>query len=337
MILEHIITDAEDGSELLAVLKKSLSLSSGAIRRLKRSDGLKLDGNTVFTNYRVSRGDRITVTLADPPTGIVPQKGEIEVLYEDTGLLAVNKPQGIIVHPSRARYTDTLSNYVLDYLLSTGGGGVRGGGGGRIPGGDGAQGVGYDGGGNIVGAGTGCHTVGRLDRDTSGAVLFAKNAHLKNLAIKALKGSGSRKEYLALVYGEPSNIEGVIDAPIRRLRERDMRRIVSSDGDRAVTQYWVEATGSFHGQKISLIRFRLMTGRTHQIRVHCHWSGFPIIGDCLYYTPDSKAFSEIAGAKGQLLHCELLAFIHPMNGERICIKAPVNPHMSELMEKLLYK
>lgn len=307
MILEHTITDSEDGAELLAVLRISMSLSATAIKRLKRSDGIRLDGRTVYTNYRVSRGERLTVTLDDSPPDIIPQKGDIEILYEDERFLAVNKPQGMLVHPSRARNTGTLSNFVLYYLLTTGGGGREG---------------------------TSCHTVGRLDRDTSGAVLFAKNSHMKNLAVKSLKKPESKKEYLALVCGAPEKPEGVIDAPIRRLRERDMRRIVSPDGDSAVTRYRVESFGCFNGHKISLLRLRLMTGRTHQIRVHCHWSRFPVIGDGLYYTSDSKAVSGAIGADGQMLHSELLEFIHPINGDLICVRAPVKPPMAEVINKL---
>lgn len=311
MILEHIITDTEDGSELLTVLKKSLALSATAIRRLKRSDGIKMDGKTVFTNYTVSRGEKLFVTLNDAPSDIIPEKGEIEIRYEDEGLLAVNKAPGILVHPSRARNTGTLSNFVLDYLLSGGGGG-----------------------GGVEG--TSCHTVGRLDRDTSGVVLFAKNSHMKNLAVKSLKKPESKKEYLALVCGVPKETEGVIDMPIRRLRERDMLRVVSPDGDKAETHYKVESFGTINGRDVTLLRFRLMTGRTHQIRVHCHWSGFPIIGDCLYFTPFSRKLSEAIGAGGQMLHCELLEFIHPMKGELLQIKAPViTPLMTEVLNLLL--
>lgn len=307
MILEHTITAAEDGAELLAILKKSMALSATAIKRLKRADGIKIDGRTAFTNYRVSRGEKLCVTLRDSPPDIIPQKGEIEILYEDEGFLAVNKPKGMLVHPSRARNTGTLSNFVLDYLINEGGGG-----------------------------GTSCHTVNRLDRDTSGAVLFAKNSHMKNLAVKSLREPESKKEYIALVCGVPEEKEAVMDMPIRRLRERDMRRIVSQDGDRAVTHYAVLVSGRYKGKEISLVRFRLMTGRTHQIRVHCHWSGFPIIGDCLYYTPFSRAVSEAIGVDGQMLHCERLEFIHPMKGELLSIKAPITrPLMAEIMKWIL--
>lgn len=293
MILEHIITAQEADCELLQVLKKSMELSATTIKRLKKSDGIKIDDRTAFTNYRVTEGEKLSVTLIEPPTDIIPQKGDIEILYEDEGLIAVNKPSGMLVHPSRARNTGTLSNFVLGFLLSKA---------------DNAY----------------CHTVNRLDRDTSGVVLFAKNAHMKNLAIRALKEQESRKEYAAIVYGVPAKKEGTIDQPIKRLRERDMMRIVSpQDGERAVTEYRVEAAGMIKGYTLSLMKFRLLTGRTHQIRVHCLASGFPILGDCLYSTPESGEASEDMEVFEQMLHSELLLFGHPVTGGIMSIRAPI--------------
>lgn len=143
------------------------------------------------------------------PSDIVPENGTLEILYENEGLLAVNKPAGILVHPSRARYLGTLSNYVAGYLEKEYGFGC-------------------------------CHAVNRLDRDTSGVVLFAKNSHYKDLAAKALKEETASKEYLALVLGTVEPDKGTVSMPIRRLREGDMRRIVSPDGSRPsrISRFW---------------------------------------------------------------------------------------------------
>lgn len=303
MILQHTITPSEHGSELAYVLRRSLSLSAASVRRLKRSDGIKLDGRTVFTNYRVSMGERLTVTLSERECDIVPEEGIIDIIYEDEWILAVNKPAGMLVHPSRARYTGTLSNFVYGYLLSKGE--------------------------------EGCHNVNRLDRDTSGAVLFSKSAHVKNLCARSLRQPESRKDYVAVVCGVPDETQGVIDQPIRRFRERDMLRIVSPDGDRAVTQYSVMSSGSYLGEEICVMSFRLMTGRTHQIRVHCHASGFPILGDGLYYTAMSKEMSDKIEAKGQMLHSRLIVLKHPVTGENLRIEAPVvRPDMVQAVQEI---
>lgn len=291
MIIYHTITPGEHGSELGNVLRRSLSLSAASVRRLKQSDGIKLNGRTAYTNFRVSQGERLVITLHERECGIVPQMGHIDILYEDRWLLALNKPVGMLVHPSRAKYTETLSNYAYGYLQSN--------------------------------SADGCHTVNRLDRDTSGAVLLAKNAHAKNLAIAALKLPESSKDYLAVVWGAPEEKQGIIDLPIRRLRERDMLRIVAPDGQRAVTEYRVLAQSEHLGQRLSLISFRLVTGKTHQIRVHCHAEGFPILGDGLYYTQASRDLSDSLGVQGQLLHSRLLTLRHPITSENLCIEAPV--------------
>lgn len=292
MILEHTITHFEDGTELLAVLKRTLSLSATTVKRLKRENGIAVDGRPVFTNYTVRQGERLTITLSEPPSDIVPETGAIDILYEDEGLLAVNKPPGLLVHPSRARNTGTLSNFVLEYLIRQGNGPY-------------------------------CHTVNRLDRDTSGAVLFAKNAHIKNLTAQALRSPEGKKEYVALLCGIPERSRGTIDMPIRRFRERDMRRIVAQDGDRAVTGYTVTASGCYNGQTVSLVRFHLITGRTHQIRVHCHWMGTPVLGDTLYFTPESASVSRKLGAGQQMLHSEVIELIHPITSLLLRVKAPI--------------
>lgn len=303
MIIQHTITPSEHGTSLEGVLRRSLSLSAAAVRRLKRSDGIKLGGRTVFTNYKVSQGERLTVTLTEGECGIVPEYGRIDILYEDEWILAVNKSPGILVHPSRSKYTGTLSNLVYGYILSSGG--------------------------------EACHTVNRLDRDTSGVVLFSKSSYVKNLCALSLRQPESSKDYVAVVCGVPEKLEGVIDRPIRRKRPRDMMRIVAPDGDRAVTQYSVLARGNYLGAQMCIMSFRLMTGRTHQIRVHCHASGFPILGDGLYYTPYSKELSEKIEAQGQMLHSRRISLKHPITGEGLHIEAPiVRPVMAQAIEKI---
>lgn len=292
MILHHDVTEEEGGSPLLLILRRSMGLSAGLVRALKAADGLKVDGVSRFTNYLVSPGERVFahISLAEKVGDNLPEEGPLDVLFEDAGLIAVDKPAGLIVHPSRSKNSGTLSNFVAGYLQKRG-------------------------------EGPGCHIVNRLDRDTSGVVLFAKNAHVKDRASKALREG--EKRYTALAVGALSPLEGVIDLPIRRFEARNMRRIVAPEGKRAVTRYHTIAQGVIEGVFCSALELTLETGRTHQIRVHCLHQGAPLVGDGLYYTEASRLFSEKLGIGRQLLHSGHLAFCHPLTGERVEIAAPI--------------
>jgi len=169
-----------------------------------------------------------------------------------------------------------------------------------------------------------CHAVNRLDRDTGGVVLFAKNSYMKALASAALAEESATKEYLALVYGAMPE-RGVIDAPIRRLEERNMLRVPSLDGQRAVTHYETIHITKTREENTSLVRLRLETGRTHQIRVHCLHIGHPVMGDKLYNTEESRCLSEKLGIKSQALHANKLGFTEPLSGQRIEVVAPPKP------------
>jgi 23S rRNA pseudouridine1911/1915/1917 synthase len=292
MILTYTAGQGDAGRKVYHILRKDLDLSAAMVRRLKQTDAICLDGQSVFTDRTVQPGQRLTVavTLAEPPCDVVPQEGPVEILYEDGGLLALNKPAGMIVHPSHSRYTDTLANYAAGYLLRTTGSGA-------------------------------CHAVGRLDRDTGGVVLFAKNSYMKYRAAKAM--AAGEKRYLALAAGGPEADRGVMDFPIRREREGDMRRIVAPDGQRAVTRYAVLARHRLSGQAVTLLELTLETGRTHQIRVHCAHMGMPLLGDTLYQTEQSRALSETLGVHGQALHAGYLAITEPLSGTALTITAPI--------------
>lgn len=284
--LSYTAIKKDEGRELKNVLRSDMLLSATLIRKLKNTGGIYVNSRPVFTNYRLSEGDEVTLDLssAEGESGVVPEAGEICILYEDEWLIAVNKPSGQLSHPSRARYTGTLANFVSGYL-----GGV-------------------------------CHAVNRLDRDTSGIVLFAKSSYAKALAAGALSSGSAEKTYFALVCGGFEEAEGVIDAPIMRLEERDMRRGVREGGDRAVTHYRVKRSFERFGEKLTLLEIRLETGRTHQIRVHFEHIAHPLIGDVLYYTEKSRILSEKMGINAQALHAEGLSFIHPFTGDNVELK-----------------
>lgn len=282
MELKYKAGKEEAGRELKDVLKNRLRLSVSMIRRLKSEKGIFVNGMPVYTNYRVSEGDNIRVVYTEPPPDIPAQEGKLDIVLEDEWLLVINKPRGLITHPSRSRYEGTVLNFALHYVRGRGGETV--------------------------------HAVNRLDRDTSGLVLLAKSAYAKNLCT----GIPIEKTYLALVWGEPGADRGTIDFPIKREKEMNMRRITAADGDRAVTHYEVlEKYGGY-----SLLRLMLETGRTHQIRVHLSAIGHPVLGDRLYGTERSLELSERLGVEAHMLHAGLLSFRHPVTGEQLRIDCP---------------
>lgn len=293
MILKYAVKGEDAGRKVYSIMRHELSVSAALTRRLKQVSGIFVNGEMVYTDCLVSLGDtvEIDITAAEPPCDILPELGEIYILYEDSGLIAVNKPSGLITHPSRAKYTGTLANYIAGYLLETAGDGR-------------------------------CHAVGRLDRDTSGVVLFSKNSYMKARASEALTGQDAVKEYLALVCGATDASSGVIDMPIKRESEGNIRRITAPDGQRAVTHYRTVDTAVIEGHLVSLLQLRLETGRTHQIRVHMHAAGYPVLGDILYHTDESRAVSERLGIASQALHARRLQFTEPVSGKRLIIEAP---------------
>ena len=292
MLLTYEAGEADQGRKVYSIMRRELQVSQSLTRRLKQAGGIRVDGRCVYTDYAVRPGETVEIDIAaaEPPCDSVPERGAIEILYEDAGLLAVNKPPGIITHPSRARYTGTLSNFVAGYLEETSGD-------------------------------PRCHAVNRLDRDTSGVVLFAKNSYMKALASDALKQPDTEKMYLALVMGKLNAPSGVMDEPIRRLEEMNMLRITAPDGQPAVTRYETIGSYSVGDGEISLLRLVLETGRTHQIRVHCLSAGHPVLGDILYYTEGSRALSDKLGITSQALHAHRLTFTEPVSGVRLSLTA----------------
>ncbi len=294
MILKYTADSSDDGVRLLSVLRRKLDLSASLVRRLKQVKAIYVDDLPAYTDRLVAAGETVSVNLgaAEPASDVVPEQGKIDILYGDAGLIAVNKPAGVLTHPSRSRYLGTLANFVAGYLISTSGSGI-------------------------------CHAVNRLDRDTSGVVLFAKNSHMKALLSASLKDERSCKEYIAVADGVFSPLSGTIDLPIKRLNERDMLRITAPDGQRAVTNYVTLCSSTIGGHAFSVLKLQLETGRTHQIRVHCSSCGHPVVGDALYSTASSDALSGELTIHMQALHAYRLSFIEPLTKKELEIVAPV--------------
>lgn len=275
MQLTHI---AKRSGRLSSFLREEMEMSAGLMNRLKWQDKLYVNGVPQHTDYPVVPGDVITVPLEEPEPQYPAQEGSLAVLYEDEHILAVDKPAGMLIHPSRSQFTDTLANFVAGYYQKTG------------------QAAAF-------------HPVTRLDRDTFGVVLLGKNSHIHAL----LSQNPLEKTYEALVYGAPAQGEGVIDAPIARRPLPSLLRQVSPEGKPSLTRYRVLS----RREKTAVLALMPVTGRTHQLRVHCAYMGFPIVGDPQYGSPESQAFSWEMGAASQLLCAKILRFSHPIT------KAPV--------------
>ena len=280
MTLRYTAVPADRGKKLFSILRYRLHVSAGQIKRLKYQTDMLVNGNKVHTDYVISPGDEIVLPLPEEHADFPPEPGDLTVLYEDEAIIALHKPAGIIIHPSATRNTGTLANQLLFYL----------------------------------GSGT-VHPVNRLDRDTTGVTVFAKNGYVKSILTETLRVGNIQKTYLAPVFGTLPSASGVIDLPIDRLSPTSLWRTVREDGQPSRTAYeLLERHGAF-----SLYAFHPLTGRTHQIRLHCCASGAPILGDPVYHNEESKAFSEALGLTVQQLCCVEMAFPHPMTGEKISI------------------
>ena len=265
---------------LSSFLKQEMAMSTGLMNRLKWKNRILVNGRPEHNDFAVSVGDVITALLDDPMPDYPAEQGDLTVLYEDAHLLAVDKPAGMLIHPSRSKNTGTLANLVAGYYERTG------------------QSCAF-------------HPMTRLDRDTFGIVLLAKNAHVHAL-LNALHDAGKmEKRYHALVFGSPEAETGIIDAPIARKPLPSLLREISPEGKPSVTEYALLQ----RFDRFSKLELRPITGRTHQLRLHCLHMGFPILGDPQYATHASAALSQNLGLTAQLLCAHSLKLPHPVTGE----------------------
>jgi 23S rRNA pseudouridine1911/1915/1917 synthase len=304
----QIIADATDeGRALRDILRKRIGISRRLMVKLKSSEeGLSVNGEKVWPNHIVSEGDVIALKMkTEISETIPPEPMDLDIVFEDDHLLVLNKPAGIIVHPTTGHYLHTLANGVMHYWQERG------------------QQYRF-------------RPVHRLDEQTSGLVIIAKHSLAQQqLSSQMLAGTVS-KEYRAYVYGCPSELVGEINAPIGRQTEDPHRRVVREDGAPSLTFY--EVTASYIGQA-SKLAIRLGTGRTHQIRVHLTSIGCPIIGDS-YYTDPKWNGSELSQQltpliNRQALHAIRLGFDHPVTGESMLLEAALPEDMRQLEEQLL--
>ena len=281
MELTHIAT--REG-RLSAILREDMKLSAGLMNKLKWDDRILVNGQAQHTDYPVKVSDTVTVLMDEPTPQYPAEDGVLDVIFEDDYILAVDKPAGMLIHPSRSRDTGTLANLVIGYYQKSG-----------LP--------------------WAFHPVTRLDRDTFGIVLLAKNAYAHAL----LQETALQKTYHALTFGGPDTDDGIIDAPIQRLPLPSLLRQVHPDGKPSTTKFSVLQQG-----KICKLALQPITGRTHQLRVHCAHMGFPILGDPQYGSAASQAFSANFGLTHQQLCAKKLEFIHPITGENLTLSSKMD-------------
>ena len=261
---------------LSSFLRDEMKMSSGLMNRLKWQQKIFVNGVPQHNDYQVKLGDVITVPLDEEEPEFPAEDGPLTILYEDEYLLAVDKPAGMLIHPSRSRFDGTLANYVAGYYRKTG-------------------------------QRSAFHPLTRLDRDTFGIVLLTKNAHIHSL----LQLTRVKKTYHALTLGGPEDDRGTIDAPIGRKELPSLLREVREDGKESITEFEVLE----RGEKLCKLALHPITGRTHQLRVHCAYMGYPIIGDPQYGREQAMAF----GWDSQALCARELEFDHPVTGEHLVL------------------
>ena len=283
MILTHTASRA---GKLLTFLRRELDLSSSLVKRLKWQHAFLVDGQPVHTDYPVRPGQTITVLLDEAEPEFPPQDGPLDILYEDDALLALDKPAGLLMHPSFYRDTGTLANLVIGHY------GRRG------------QQCAF-------------HPLTRLDRDTFGVVLIAKNSHIHAL----LQQSPLQKTYHARIFGCLPQDSGIIDAPIERRPLPSLLRYICDTGKPSKTRYRILERFDGH----SLVELEPLTGRTHQLRLHCAHLGCPILGDPQYGTAESQGYSAQFGYTHQRLCAKRIEFEHPLTGEQIVIESKLSP------------
>ncbi|MBP2100034.1 RluA family pseudouridine synthase [Enterococcus rivorum] len=271
--------------------------SRSQIQQWLKEENVRVNNELVKSNYKVKQEDEIVINVPEPEVlDVLPENIPLTIVYEDQDVVVVNKPQGMVVHPSAGHPTGTLVNALLYHIkdLSSINGVIR-------PG-----------------------IVHRIDKDTSGLLMVAKNDKAHEALAEQLKDKTSLRKYVALVHGEIGHDKGEINAPIGRSKTDRKMQAVIEGGKPAVTHFEVLERFSDY----TLVQLQLETGRTHQIRVHMKYIGYPVAGDPVYGPRRTLK------GNGQFLHAEMLGFKHPTTGEMMVFEAPLPEIFEKTIEQL---
>lgn len=298
---EKIVVNIEQkGKRIDSFLADEKEISRENAKRLIEYENVKVNGKKTKPSYKIQENDIITVIPEEiREVELKAQDIPLEILYEDNDILVVNKPKGMVVHPANGNPDGTLVNAVMALCKDS----LSGIGGELRPG-----------------------IVHRLDKDTSGAIIIAKNdkAHIK--LSEMLKNHEIEKTYIALVRGIVKENEATINMPISRSQNDRKKMAVNREGKNAITH--IKVIERFYNHNVTLLEVKIETGRTHQIRVHLSKIGYPIIGDEVYSNGKNEW-----GIHGQCLHAKSLKFKHPINNKEMYIEAELPEYFQEIIKK----
>jgi len=284
-------TIQENNKTVKSIMTENLKFSRRLSKNLELSSKIKLNDKPIKLNKSVFIGDILSVEFKDEEDEYNAVNIPIKIIYEDSDMLIINKPPYIVVHPTKSHQDNTIANGVAYYFKQN----------------DIQKKVRF---------------VNRLDMNTSGIVIIAKNPYVHNELSNQMKSNMVEKYYYAVAEGIIEEDKGTINEPICRLNAEDIIRVVDPSGKECITHYEVE--GRFKDK--TLVKLKLETGRTHQIRVHMKHIGHPVLGDTLYGS-ESKEIGR------QALHCYEMKFFHPMTGEKITIKSKLPDDMRTIVEQ----
>ena len=298
--LEVVTAGAEDaGARIDVCLAAKLGVSRSNMQKLLEEGRVKRGDKVLKANYKVRAGEVYTVDIPEPePIEAVPEDIPLDIIYEDDDVVVLNKARGMVVHPAPGNYTGTLVNALLYHCKNLSG----------------------------INSAIRPGIVHRLDKDTSGIMIVAKNDAAHIALSQQIQSKTAVRTYLAVVRGNIKTDSGTIETQIARDKnDRKKMAVVKEGGREAITDYEVlERFG-----KYTLVRCKLRTGRTHQIRVHMEYLGYPLVGDPKY-SPMKTPFA----IKGQALHSHTLEFTHPRTGERMKFEAPLPEDMHKIITRL---
>lgn len=298
--LETVTAEAEKaGTRADVFLAAKLGVSRSNMQKLLEDGRIKRGEKIIKANYKVRAGEMFVVDIPEPePIEAVPENIPLDIIYEDDDVVVLNKARGMVVHPAPGNYTGTLVNALLYHCSNLSG----------------------------INSAIRPGIVHRLDKDTSGIMIVAKNDAAHISLSQQIQSKTAVRTYLAVVRGNIKTDSGTIETQIARDKtDRKKMTVVKEGGRDAITDYEVlERFG-----KYTLVRCKLRTGRTHQIRVHMEYLGYPLVGDPKY-SPMKTPF----GIKGQALHSHTLEFTHPRTGERMKFEAPLPEDMHKIITRL---
>lgn len=296
--IKLIITEKTIGRIDKVLSEELIAYSRSQIQQWLKDSLVRVNNKVVKANYKVQPADEVIIQLPKPKMMVVsPENIPLDIVYEDQDVVVINKPQGMVVHPSAGHFKGTMVHALLYHIkdLSSINDVIR-------PG-----------------------IVHRIDKDTSGLLIVAKNNQAHEALAKQLKDKTILRKYIALIHGEVPHEQGTIDAPIGRSKTNRKMQAIIKDGRSAVTHFKV--LEKFTGY--TLIELQLETGRTHQIRVHMKYIGHPVAGDPVY-GPKKTLKGE-----GQFLHAKVLGFTHPTTHERMVFEAPLPEIFQNTLTKLI--